>query len=253
MTRSASRSMPGWRLLTMMAAFPLLFTCALAKGDGEGFDHSRFDALLRSAVAHHRVDYGSFRGNASFKAYMKSLATANLNRMSTDARLAFWINAYNACVIQNVLGNPKMRKPTDVRGFFDRKKFKVAGRMLTLNNIENDVIRPGFNEPLIHFGLVCAALNCPPLVAFAYTEANVRSTLAQNARSYLASQYNRYDGASKTLSLSKIFEWYASDFGGESGTLRFVSSYGTEQMKQGIAGGGVKLRFLEYDWTINAR
>ncbi len=128
----------------------------------------------------------------------------------------------------------------------------MAGEMLTLDDIQNRIIRRQFKEPLIHFGLVCAAVNCPPLLPRAYSGKTVRADLAANARAYLASGYNRFDARSGVLSLSKIFEWYAEDFGGDAGIKRFVRQYGTPAMKSGVK-ASTRVVFLEYDWTLNRR
>ncbi len=216
------------------------------------FDHSRFSRLLSGAVANGRVDYAKFRGNKEFAAYLASIESASVASLSGDEQLAFWINAYNALVIKNVLDNPGMKRPTDVKGFFDGKKFKVAGSSLTLNEIENKMIREKFNEPLIHFGLVCAARSCPPLLPQAYSGATVRSQLASNASAYLASPYNRFDAAGNTLSLSKIFEWYKGDFGDERGVRKFAKKNGTAQMKSSI-NADTKVTYMEYDWTLNGK
>jgi hypothetical protein len=216
------------------------------------FDHAKFDALLSSAVSGGRVDYGKFRGNTNFAAYLASLESASVASLSTDEQLAFWMNAYNALVIRNVLDNPGMRRPTDVKGFFDGRKFRVAGKSLTLNDIENSMIRAKFNEPLIHFGLVCAARSCPPLGNRAFTGRTVRAQLARNAAAYLASPYNRFDASRNRLEMSKIFEWYKGDFGGDAGIREFVKKYGTAQMKSGVS-SSTAVGFMEYDWTLNAR
>jgi hypothetical protein len=225
-----------------------------AKAKQAAFDHSRFNAILATAVSGGRVDYAKFKNNASFNAYLASLGTASVASLPGDEQLAFWINAYNAFVIKNVLDNPGMRRPTDVTAFFDVKKFKAAGRTLSLNDIENTIIRKQFRTPLIHFGLVCAARSCPPLLPSAYSGATVRAQLARNASAYLASQYNRYDASTQTLSLSKILDWYKDDFGGEAGIKTFVKQYGTAAMKQALAAGpNVRVGYMEYDWTLNAK
>ncbi|MCE7935745.1 MAG: DUF547 domain-containing protein [Chlorobi bacterium CHB2] len=234
-----------------------LFTVAtvgVAIAGGGTFDHSAFNTLLSQAVSGGKVDYGKFKGNAAFAAYLSALQAAEPMGLTSNEQLAFWINAYNASTIKNVLDNPGMRKPTDVKGFFDAKKFKIAGRSLTLNQIENDIIRKNFKEPLIHFGLVCAARSCPPIINKAYTGKNVKSLLASNAKAYLAGKQNSYNAATNTLSLSKIFEWYREDFGGESGLKEFVKKYGTAEMKAGLtANPKTKIVSLEYDWTLNSK
>ncbi len=218
-------------------------------------DVAPFDRLLKSAVSSGRIDYAKFRNNADFAAYLKALESFDPKGLATNDRLAFWINGYNALVIKNVLDNPGMKKPVDVQGFFDKKTFRIGGKSLTLNQIENDMIRKGFNEPLIHFGLVCAAKSCPPILPAAYTGSTVRTVLAANAKSYLASAQNRYDEKTKTLHLSKIFEWYKEDFGGsDKGIREFVKKYGTAAMQSAIkADPNVKIAWIEYDWNLNSK
>ena len=176
--------------------------------------------------------------------------------MGRNEALAFWVNAYNALVIHNVNNNPGMKKPTDVAGFFDKKKFPVAGRSLTLNQIENDVIRPMFNEPLIHFGLVCAAESCPPLIPTLYTGGNVISLLRKNTTAYLGdSRQNSFDPDSQRLEVSKIFDWYRADFGGnDDGIVAFVKKHAPTALKEQLENADdIALTFREYNWKLNGK
>ncbi len=216
-------------------------------------DGQLFDGLLSRAVANGRVDYSVFRNNPRFGTYLEQLAAADVTTMSPNEQLAFWINSYNALTIRNVLDNPAMKRPIDVKGFFDATTFRVAGRTMTLNEIENDVIRPRFHDPLVHFGLVCAARSCPPLRPSAYTAAHVRARLAENARDYLASEYNHYDPTTNTLRLSQIFDWYREDFGGSETDLRaFAKKYGPPSWKDAI-NDHTLIEFIDYDWRLNAQ
>ena len=232
-------------------------TLAAADEENEGgCDPMVFDALLGTYVSNGRVDYKGLKGNEQFASFLKSLEDATLEGMSQDAQLAFWINAYNASVISNVIAHPGIKGPLEVEGFFDKVTFKVAGKEVTLNDIENTIVRPTFKEPLIHFGLVCAAVSCPPLISNAYTEENVRQELANNARNYLSDkQQNHFDAKTGTLHLSKIFEWYKVDFGGDdAGLIAFAKEYGPEEMKNGLEKAKkVTVAFVEYDWKLNSK
>jgi len=244
----------GRTIWSMYVALLLIAPISTTLAHETGFDHSSFDHLLSHAVSNGLVDYSKFKNSPDFAAYLSSLEHATPESMAANDRLAFWINGYNALVIRNVLDNPGVKKPTDVPGFFDKKKFKIAGKSLTLNEIENDMIRKPFREPLIHFGLVCAALSCPPILPRVYEPKTVRSMLAKNAKKYLASKQNRYDAGSGTLYLSKIFEWYRDDFGGDTGLRAFIRTYGTPQMRKALAANPtLKIASIEYDWTLNSK
>ncbi len=231
-----------------------LLAASVMPAAAQSFDHSLFDGVLSRAVSAGLVDYARIGGDRAFERYMAALATARPEELGADERLAFWINAYNACVIQGVLDNPGMTRPTDVKGFFDKRTFPIAGRRVTLDEIENRIIRPTFREKLVHFGLVCAARSCPPLAGPAFTGATVRAELARRARLYLASPRNRIDQGSGALQLSKIFDWYRDDFGGDRGIRAFVASYGTPEMRAAIERAPTTpITFLEYDWRLNGR
>ncbi|MDB5036217.1 MAG: hypothetical protein JWQ98_3458 [Chlorobi bacterium] len=243
---SARWSIPA--LLVILTAFH----AAGAMAQTGAIDHSAFGRVLASAAANGRVDYARFRGNADFAAYQASIGNASLRGASADEQMAFWLNAYNASVIRNVIDNPGMRRPIDVKGFFDARTFRIAGSTLTLNDMENRMLRERFREPLIHFGLVCAARSCPPLQPRTFDARTVRAQLARNATAYLASAYNRFDAATNTLTLSKIFDWYKGDFGGDAGIREFVKKYGTPAMRQRIS-SSTTIAFMEYDWTLNSK
>lgn len=233
-----------------------LFLCTVVSGFGgtATFDHSIFNKLLAKNVAAGKIKYSAFKTDTNFAKYLVFLENAKVENLSKTEQLAFWVNAYNACVIKNVIDNSGIKKPTDVKGFFDAKKFKVAGKNLTLNEIENDNVRAKFKEPLIHFGLVCGAISCPPIVNKAYSGKTVLSMLAVNAKFYLAGKQNSVNEDKKVLSLSKIFEWYAKDFGDKKSLLGFLQKYGTKQMQDFIkANPDPKIEYLEYDWSINSK
>lgn len=66
-------------------------------------------------------------------------------------------------VIKQVVSNAPISFPQDVNGFFEVTEFKVAGENMTLNYLENEVLRKDYGDPLYHFVLVCGALGCPPI------------------------------------------------------------------------------------------
>ena len=101
------------------------------------FNHSVFDKLLSKLVDENGlVNYEGFKNSSQFENYLLELGDANLKGFTENEKLAFYINAYNAFAIKNVLNHSPFNSPMDVERFFKEYKFKVAGEMLSLDDIE---------------------------------------------------------------------------------------------------------------------
>lgn len=223
------------------------------------FDHSELDILLREHVdGQGRVDYARLVNRKSaLEHYLADVATARLDRLGRDDRLAFLINAYNAATLLLVLEHypissikqiPAARRWDDVR-------WRVGGIRLSLNALEHEHIRPDFRDPRVHFALVCAAVGCPPLRSEAYVGARVEQQLeSQAVRVHQHDRWCRHDPAGGRLELTAIYDWYGDDFRQVAGSvLAFAARY-TPTVRAAIANGRhVAVEFLPYDWSLNAR
>jgi hypothetical protein len=71
---------------------------------------------------------------------------------------------------------------------------RFGGRIMTLDHLENKIIRAEYSEPRIHFALVCAAKGCPQLRAEPYVSPRLDSQLDDQAKRFLATaEKNRFD------------------------------------------------------------
>ncbi len=210
-------------------------------------DHffSDVDAFLKKYVQEGKVKYSSIN-KAEIKVLTEAIANTNLKGCSDDEIFAFYINSYNILVIKSVLDNNIPKSPLDVSGFFDAKKHNVAGSLLTLNDIENNVIRKKWKEPRIHFVLVCAAIGCPKIENFAYQPKLLYDQLltqtkkAVNDNSFIKVSNGKVD-------VSQIFEWYIVDFGNtKKGILDFINKYRTNKIPSTSNVG-----YYEYNWQLN--
>jgi hypothetical protein len=228
-----------------------------------GIDQSKFDQVLKTYVDDKGlVDYNGIAKAPAFRAYMQSLEAARPETMSRDGQLAFWINAYNAVTIDKVIKfKPKKSvRETFVPGVWTSTKFFttrdniVAGKRVSQDDIENDILRKQFKDPRIHFAIVCASSGCPPLPRFAYTAENVQTKLEEETRKYLNStRGTRIDSADNTLYLSKLFDWYKGDFESKSGSvLNFIKPYLGEKTLA-FLNSGPKIAYLDYNWALNAK
>jgi hypothetical protein len=170
--------------------------------------------------------------------------------------LAYWINLYNAATLDLVLdGFPvkSIRDLDDAGGSPWRKPVVTVGdRSLSLDAIENDIIRPTFREPRVHFALNCAARSCPPLRAGAYRADSLDAQLEEQTRAFLrGGGAELVDGDPPTLRLSKIFDWYAEDFAGAHGSVTtWLRSY-LPALAARPDTARVTREFRAYDWSLN--
>ena len=210
-----------------------------------------------------RVNYRRWKaeGGDVLRVWLESLADVDLADFTdADARLALWLNAYNAIAISQVLevypiasirpkvlGIPNWLSFLD---FFTRSNSIIGGKKYSLNQIEHAILRPEFAEPRIHFALVCASVGCPLLRRGAYFPESVRTQLEADASRFIHNPDKvRYDAQKKTLYLSKIFKWYEEDFVKAAGSVaEYVGGYlGPEA----AVGDGWAIVFLPYDWNLN--
>ncbi len=125
---------------------------------------------------------------------------------------------------------------------WDKKRIEIGGKKYSLNQIEKTILLKDLNEPRVHFAVNCAAKSCPPLHNRAFTASNVQSKLEQLTRQFINNKnYNTL--SEKRLILSKIFEWYASDFGD---VKTFISKYTDMNITK-----KTKVSYQNYDWSLN--
>jgi len=215
-----------------------------------------WDALLRTFVT---AD-GGFRYKAlaadeaslaKLKAFTEQAATADTSKLSREEALAFYINAYNATTIAEVLRLWPVKKVTEEPGFFDKTKHLIAGESLTLNDLETTRIRAPYKEPRIHFLVNCASASCPILVGEAITAANLETLLERQATEYVT-RTTLFKGK-KGLEISSIFDWYKDDFGGPEGVRAFIAAHVAPEQRDFVSDSANKVGFFNYDWNTNAR
>lgn len=212
-------------------------------------DHTAWNNLLQKHVSTSgNVDYAGFRKD-------KGLLDNYLNALSNNApqaswsrneKLAYWINVYNAYTIKLILNNYPVKSIKDLHGGnpWEVKWIKIGGKTYSLNAIENDIIRPQFKEPRIHFAVNCAAKSCPPLLNKAWTAENLEQSLEQQTRKFINDKsFNTIntDGAK----VSQIFNWYQQDFGD---LKTYLNKYATNKVH-----AKATVTFREYDWALNGK
>ncbi|HGY90992.1 MAG TPA: DUF547 domain-containing protein [Planctomycetes bacterium] len=224
--------------------------------DAATFDHGVLDALLHKYVKPGGwVDYkGLGRESKRLHAYLASLAQAPFEKLGRDEKLAFLINAYNASTLKLILEHPGIKSIRDIPDAdrWNAKRWHLLGKTLSLNQIEHEEIRPHFAEPRVHFALVCAAVGCPPLRAEAYVGKQLEKQLQDQSR-YVHTHPRWYRLKGRVLSLTKLYDWYESDFKQAAGSVLAFVARQSPAVKDLLAKKAkLAIKWLPYDWKLNS-
>src|SRR5262245_50802405 len=157
----------------MSLASPRLATLAGPLGSAEPtFDHSAWARVLARFVRAGRVDYaGLAHSRRDLDAYLALLGRAQASNLPPREQLAFWINAYNACVVAGVLRSWPVRSVREAPEFFRRPRCQVAGKTRALDELVQDIIRPTFKDARALLALAPGTRGGPPLASVPYAGA----------------------------------------------------------------------------------
>ncbi len=261
-------------VMTLIAATVLPITSGWAVTVGrpskqhvsmDQIDHTAWDGLLRKycdslGYVKYQAWHQSKQDQQTLDQYLAHLSQADPGQSaSTGAKLAFWINAYNAVTVKGILREyptSSIRNHTaKLFGYniWDDLLLPVGNRTYSLNQMEHDVLRK-MGDPRIHFAIVCASIGCPPLSDRAYTAKEIDSQLGENAKKFFANREKfRYNAANRRIEISPILKWFAEDFGAnQAAQLRTIALYLPDQAAQALAASGkASVSYLTYDWDLN--
>lgn len=133
---------------------------------------------------------------------------------SAEQKLAYYINAYNALTMFNVVNRyPTIQQVVDNQlSFFVTTKFKLDGAETNLYDLENKTVRPTFQDSRVHFALNCASGGCPVLPNEPFLPETLQAQLDRERTEFLHESRNVAVENGKVV-LSNIFDWYKDDFG----------------------------------------
>lgn len=244
------RPLLAWLLLTF--AWP----AAVAAEEVPGW--SAYDQLVRKyAVVTDKakgVKYREWKNNAQDVAALRGVldqwARVNPDQLPRRVRHAFYLNLYNATMLDVVLRHYPLQSVTKLTdqdfGIFEEPLVRMDGKKLTLNRLEKTILMSQFRDPRNHFAINCASISCPPLANFAYDGKNLNDQLKYVTRAFAkTSQAFRLNSDKRQIAYSKIFDWYKADFAPES-PHRFL----TRALGEYVPPDYEEV-WLEYDWSLN--
>ncbi len=271
-----------WLQLVLLAVFitPFMAGCSTAKDASESgaltqtaFDptYGAYAELLAGIVHGDRVDYVTLTAQkealGKVVASFGSLTQDSLLALPVNDQIAFYINAYNAITLYSIVERyPKLKSIKAISGVWDKREWDVAGEKLTLNDIENEKLRPNYDEPRIHFGINCASIGCPPLNPTPFLGATLDEQLAVRARAFFNDPERfSYDSQKGKLHVTRIFKWFGDDFLSnenprpknssfskkDAAIVAFIAAQMPENIALDILSGAKSIDHMDYDWKIN--
>lgn len=229
-------------------------------------NHQLFTEILNQYVKNGLVDYKNLKNDSRLGKYLNQLSNTDLEKLTRNEKLAFWINAYNAFTLQVIVENYPVESITDLstggkiigyllgKTIWDKAFISINKTKYSLGDIEHKILRK-MSEPRIHFAIVCASISCPPLRNEAFEADKIEKQLNDQAIQFVNDPARNYfDIKKKKAYLSKILSWFAEDFGSsDENVLKFVSYYLPENISKKITGdlSNWNISYKEYNWNIN--
>ncbi len=276
----------------LIIIFFVLFACSghtvIVKPGGEGIDtngenaHRLFTEILQEFVSHGKVNYRDLCGDDRLEVYISKLAATDPEGIQNNsAKLAFWLNTYNAFTLKVICDNYPIKSINDLhfgglyigtllkKTVWHKKFININGKKISLNFIEHKIIRAVTQDPKAefsqvctdtpcpsaHFALVCASKGCPPLRSEAFEGHNLDRQLFEQAQIFFSDEKKNYfDVEKREAHLSKILDWFADDFGkNDKERLLFVANFLPDKVAQSIKLNpeSWKIKHTNYDWSLN--
>jgi hypothetical protein len=245
------------RILYLFAitVFSLTSCKALPFGNGKPVTHEAWNKLLKKHV--------DKKGFVNYKGFIKDSNALNsyLNLLSENApgaswtkeeKLAFWINAYNAFTVKLITDHYPVKSIKDIGSKIQipfvntpwQKKFIPMGnKKIKLDDIENNILRKDFEEPRIHFAIVCASISCPKLRNEAFEASKIEAQLVDQTKAFLSDPIRNKPAENK---ISPIFKWFGGDFEKNGNKkIDFINKYSPSKVDES------KIDYMSYDWGLN--
>ncbi len=243
-----------------------LLAAALVAAPAAALDEALYaDLLARHTravgdLAGTRVDYAALARSGDWRRLVASLEESDPGALATrDARLAFWVNAYNVLAIDLVARHWPVESIRDLgsllRPVWKREAGRISGRAYTLDEIEHEIVRP-LGEPRVHAVLICASTSCPALPREPLRAGRLGAQLDAAMRAWMADPGKglRVERDAGRVWLSKVFDWFDEDFETAGGALAFAARHAPPDARAWIEANRERatVRYLDYDWRVNA-
>lgn len=267
----------------LLSALLFSVTFQPAKAYAVDFSYENYAHVLKTYLNDDgMVNYKALKANRekldAFCTSLEKLDPGIYENWTEKEKIAFWLNAYNAHILQTIINRYPIKASLlkslafpknsiqQISGAFNKISFVIMGRKMTQDDIEHETLRKLFNEPRVHMALVCAAKGCPPLRNEPYLGEKAEAQLNDQTKKFLSNRSKfSIDRTNTTVSLSSIFKWFGEDFIKSYGTdkafkghnqkeravLNFISVYLPERDRDYLKKRKYTVSYTPYDWSLN--
>jgi hypothetical protein len=229
-------------------------------------DNSQYEKFLNKYISTNSVGVNlvayqkvSTTDKRMLENYLNYLSTIKISKYNRNEQLSYWANLYNALTIDTILNNMPVNSILQIKlgrifsaGPWNGKLIIVESNPISLNDIEHRIIRPIWNDSRTHYILNCASLSCPNIQKKPFSGKTIDNILNKAAIAYINSPRGVMISEGK-LTVSKIYEWYGSDFGSnQQQIIDQISKYANPYLKQQLTKFH-KIDNYEYNWSLNER
>lgn len=234
--------------------FVCLFGAVLSSAAAK-VDYSDYARLLDRYVEPDGVRYEAWASHAGDRAaldqFLAAASKVDVPALSVEAQKAFYINLYNAAMLQAVFDHWPIDSVKEIGllpfSIFKRDFIEQGERRLSLDDVEKEILLQEYFDPRIHFAVNCASESCPPLRGEPFVAAKLDAQLEEQTRAFAASgRAVQVDRDAGRVELSRIFKWYADDFGA-AGSVAYLNRYRDAPLPRDL-----EVDWMHYDWALNA-
>ena len=233
------------------------------------------DVYVRDGLVYYRA-LKTERGRLDRYVSSLNVPAATYTGWTREGQMAFWINAYNAFVLQTVInhypikGKAATYPSSSVRqipGAFERTKHRAAGRSVTLDEIEKTIL-PEFKDPRVYLALGRGAVGSGRLRSEAYTTARLMEQLESVHADFMTQQEMlKIDRQAATVSVTPIVSWHEAEFVAayaekadprfaqrspiERAILTFIAPKLLPLERELLEKNEFRVVFHDFDWRLN--
>jgi Protein of unknown function, DUF547 len=225
------------------------------------------DVNVRDGLVYYRVLHGE-RGRLDRYIASLNVTPATYKGWSKGQQMAFWLNAYNAFVLETVINHyPLHGTIKQIPGAFDKNPFHAAGRTVTLDQIEKTIL-PEFKEPRLYLALGRGGVGSGRLRSEAYTGDRIDRQLAEIESEFVNDRHMyKLDRLANTMSVTPIISWREAEFVAayadkadavfaqrspvERAVIAFITPHLLPSEKELVRKNEFKMAFFEMDWRLN--